>query len=149
MHHPDRTNLAFAATGLKRDVGITVAQYGLGSSLLFVTYCGAQLFVSLIGARFGAIPVLSAACIVWGITAASMAAISSPASFYAARLALGLAEAPTYPLIATYLRSFHARDTAVASSYSYVHAATLVASVIGAPLAAGILAMDGVGGIAG
>lgn len=93
--------------------------------------------------------VLSAACILWGITAASMAAISSPASFYAARLALGLAEAPTYPLIATLLRAFHAKDTAVGAAYSWVHAATLVASVIGGPLAAAVLAMEGLGGLAG
>ena len=144
----DRTNLAFAAAGLKRDVGITIAQYGLGSSLLFVTYCGAQLFVSVIGARFGAVRVLSGACIVWGLTAGAMAFVSSPAAFYAARLALGLAEAPTYPLIATYLRTFHARDTAVGAAYSYVHAATLVASVIGGPLAAAILSMEGLGGLA-
>jgi len=148
-HLTDRTNLAFAAAGLKRDVGITIAQYGLGSSLLFVTYCGAQLLVSLIGARFGAVRMLSVACIVWGITAASMAAVSSPWSFYAARLALGLAEAPTYPLIATYLRTFHARDTAVGAAYSYVHAATLVASVIGGPIAAAVLSMDGLAGLAG
>ena len=93
--------------------------------------------------------VLCAACILWGVTAASMAAISSPGSFFAARLALGLAEAPTYPLIATLLRTFHAQDTAVGAAYSWVHAATLVASVVGGPLAAAVLAMEGLGGLAG
>ena len=52
-HLTDRTNLAFAAAGLKRDVGITIAQYGLGSSLLFVTYCGAPLLVFPSPLRWG------------------------------------------------------------------------------------------------
>lgn len=128
---------------MRRDVGITLAQYGVGSSLLFVTYCGAQVPVSLIGARFGLTRTLAAACVVWGITAASMAAINSVGGLYTARLALGLAEAPTYPLIITYLRTFHHADVAVGASYSYVHAAALVASVIGGPIAAGVLAMEG------
>lgn len=140
---PDRNNVAFAVTGMRRDVGITLAQYGVGSSILFATYCGAQVPMSLIGARFGLTRTLAAACVVWGITAASMASINSVGGFYAARLALGLAEAPTYPLIITYLRTFHHADVAVGASYSYVHAAALVASVIGGPIAAGVLAMEG------
>jgi MFS transporter, ACS family, tartrate transporter len=134
---------------MRRDVGITLGEYGIGSSLLFVTYCGLQVPVQLIGARFGLRRTLAAACIVWGIVAASMAGINSVAGFYAARLALGLAEAPTYPLIISFLRTFHHSDTAVGASYSYVHAATLVASVIGGPLAAGVLAMEGEDGVNG
>jgi MFS family permease len=124
---PDRTNLAFAAVGLRRDLGLSLAQYGLGSSLLFATYCLAQLPIAMLGARVGLTRTLAAACALWGVVAASMSAITTPAHFYAARLALGLAEAPTFPLIVTYLRSFHASDGAVGASYAYVHAATLVA----------------------
>ena len=58
---PDRTNLAFAAAGLRADVGLTLSQYGLGSSLLFVTYCGAQLPVAIVGARCGLTRTLAAA----------------------------------------------------------------------------------------
>lgn len=114
---------------------------GLGSSLLFVTYGAAQIPVAALGSRFGLVKTLGVACFCWGVVAMSMAAINSVGSFYAARLALGLAEAPTFPLIATILRSFHASDGAVAASYSYVHSSTLVASFVGAPLAAAILSM--------
>ena len=38
----DRTATAFAAAGMRRDLGLTLGQYGTGSSLLFATYCGAQ-----------------------------------------------------------------------------------------------------------
>ena len=56
---------------------------------------------------------LGCACFLWGVVAASFAAVNSVGSFYACRLALGLAEAPTFPLIITILRSFHASDGAV------------------------------------
>jgi sugar phosphate permease len=55
---PDRTNLAFAAVGLRRDLGLSLAQYGLGSSLLFATYCLAQLPIAMLGARVGLLPTL-------------------------------------------------------------------------------------------
>lgn len=84
---------------------------------------------------------LACACFLWGVVAASFAAVNSVGSFYACRLALGLAEAPTFPLIITILRSFHASDGAVGASYAYVHASTLIASVVGGPLAAAILSM--------
>ena len=36
----DRTNLAFAALQLNRDLHLTCATYGLGASLFFVSYGG-------------------------------------------------------------------------------------------------------------
>ena len=78
-----------------------------------------------------------------------MAAVNSAGAFYAARLALGLAEAPTFPLIITLLRGFHATDEGVGAAYSWVHASTLFAAVLGGPLAAAILSMDGVARLAG
>ena len=161
VNYIDRTNLAFAASGLKRDVGITLSQYGmgfsffrflllffavlvvvfpsslslllslslspptsspnplskrhngLGSALLFVTYGAAQLPIAALSSRVGLVRTLGCACFLWGVVAASFAAVNSVGSFYACRLALGLAEAPTFPLIITILRSFHASDGAV------------------------------------
>lgn len=155
---------------------------GLGSALLFVTYGAAQLPIAALSSRVGLVRTLGCACFLWGVVAASFAAVNSVGSFYACRLALGLAEAPTFPLIITILRSFHASDGAVrisflssvfffflfvfsrprqliskkknenflhffkkkkkvGASYAYVHASTLIASVIGGPLAAAILSM--------
>lgn len=106
-----------------------------------MTYGAAQLPIAALGSRIGVVRTLGVACFLWGVVAMSMAAINSVGSFYAARLALGLAEAPTFPLVITILRSFHATDGAVGASYAYVHASTLVASVVGGPLAAAILSI--------
>lgn len=108
-----------------------------------------QIPVAIFGARFGTTRTLALAAGLWGVTAASMAAVNSAASFYAARLALGLAEAPTFPLIITLLRGFHPTDAGVGAAYSWVHASTLFAAVLGGPIAAAILSMDGVAGLAG
>ena len=86
---------------------------GLGSALLFVTYGAAQLPIAALSSRVGLVRTLGCACFLWGVVAASFAAVNSVGSFYACRLALGLAEAPTFPLIITILRSFHASDGAV------------------------------------
>jgi MFS family permease len=86
---------------------------GIGSALLFVTYGAAQLPIAALSSRVGLVRTLGCACFLWGVVAASFAAVNSVGSFYACRLALGLAEAPTFPLIITILRSFHASDGAV------------------------------------
>ena len=62
---------------------------------------------------------MGCACFLWGVVAASFAAVNSVGAFYACRLALGLAEAPTFPLIITILRSFHASDGAVRKLFEF------------------------------
>ena len=41
----DRTNLAFAALPMSRDLGLSQSQYGSGSSIFFVGYCLCQVAV--------------------------------------------------------------------------------------------------------
>ena len=101
----DRANLALAAPVLLHDIGLTRAQFGLASAVMFVTY-GLCMWVSALmftvislRAWFGTI--VSA----WGACTALMALIGLPgisrgASFGVLiflRLALGAAEAGTMP----------------------------------------------------
>lgn len=39
----DRSNVAYAATTIKKQLNITNSQYGLGSGLLYVSYCFFQV----------------------------------------------------------------------------------------------------------
>ena len=39
----DRSNVAYAATTIKKQLGISNSQYGLGSGLLYVSYCFFQV----------------------------------------------------------------------------------------------------------
>ena len=84
----------------------------------------------------------------WGCAAAGMAAVAGPASFYAARIAVGVAEAATFPLMWALLSAFYAPGE-IAHAYGALLACVSVAQIAGGPLAALLLAADGLGGLAG
>jgi MFS family permease len=144
----DRTNLSFAAVQLNRDLGLSCSVYGLGAGLFFASYSLGQIPSNMALARLGAPLWLSAIVAVWGATAACFALIRGPAAFLALRLALGLAECGTFPGMWLHLSRFYSpRELGLA--YAKVATSTGLAQVIGAPLAAGILWMDGALGLRG
>ena len=127
---PLSTNLAFAAPGLKAALALTDAQYGMGSSLFFVGYCGAQvpLVAAAARSRAGPVPWLCASCVAWGALAAATACVKTPAQFYAARVALGVAEAPSFPLLWGVIHSFYA-EREIGAAFAWVTATIAVDSI--------------------
>lgn len=91
---------------------------------------------------------LGALLVCWGTVASACAAISSPASFYALRLLLGLFEAGVSPAMWYHLSQLYTPER-LTKPFSYMTLGILIANVIGAPLAAGFLSMDGLGGLQG
>jgi sugar phosphate permease len=78
----------------------------------------------------------------------AFSATNGTAMFLTLRVALGLAECGTFPGIWTHLSHFYtARE--LGAAYASVTTSTALAQVIGAPLAAFILSLDGVLGFAG
>jgi MFS family permease len=73
------------------------------------------------------------------------AAVSGPASLYALRLLLGVAEAATLPGCFALMARFNTPAT-MAVAYPAMLTFTLTSSVIGGPLGAALLSMHGVGG---
>lgn len=113
------------------------------------TYIIFQLVATGVGARFGIVRIIVIACVLWGIVSASNAAVTTRAGFYAVRLVLGTVEAPLFPLIMVYLRQFHPSDGSIGVAYSWVHGVVTLANALGGLIAAGILCLDGIGGMRG
>ncbi|RMZ56540.1 hypothetical protein APUTEX25_001387 [Auxenochlorella protothecoides] len=146
----DRTNLAFAALQLDADLGFsrTPAPYTPPlSGLFFIGYL-AQLPANVACLTFGVRRWLSCILLVWAVVAGLGAAIRTRAHFLVLRFLLGLAEAGTFPAIYFQLARFYDAD-GLGLAYTWVATATAVAGLTGAPLAAGLLALDGRGGLRG
>ncbi|KAK9816765.1 hypothetical protein WJX72_004884 [[Myrmecia] bisecta] len=144
----DRTNLAFAALQLNKSLGFSEYVYGLGSSIFFVGYSLCQIPSNLVLVKLGAPTWLSVIVVAWGIVATAFAGMKSTTQFYVLRLLLGVTEAGTFPGMWYHLSLFYS-DKELGMAYAYVAAGTALSQVIGAPIAAGLLSLDGVFGLAG
>lgn len=143
----DRTNLAYAAVELNRDLGFTCETYGLGAGMFFVGYALFQVPSVTIFNRVG-VPWLASTIIVWGVVAGSFSLVRSKTAFLILRVLLGALESGTFPCILSYLSQFYSHQ-ALGTAYAAAATSTAFAQVIGSPVAASILMLDGVLHIAG
>ncbi len=144
----DRVNVGFAALTANRDLGLSASQYGFGAGLFFFGYCAAQVPSNVAMLRFGARIWFARIMISMGVLAACTAFVVGPKTFYAARLALGIAEAGLLPGVIYYLRCwfpmrYRARYIAI-----FLLAIPL-SSVVGAPISGTLLGLDGWLGLKG
>ena len=144
----DRTNLAFAALEMNGDLGFSARTYGLGAGIFFVSYTFCQIPSNMAIARLGAPLWLGAILAVWGVLASLMATVSSEGSFLALRLLLGAAEAGTFPGIWYHLAQFYPAKY-VGEAYTQVATVTALSAVVGGPLAAALMQLDGAAGLRG
>ncbi|KAI8111332.1 hypothetical protein M9434_004904 [Picochlorum sp. BPE23] len=143
----DRTNLSYAAVELNRDLQFSCKTYGLGAGLFFLGYAVCQVPSSRVFFYFG-MPYLCSTIILWGIVAGSFALVQSSTAFLLLRVLLGVFESGTFPCMWAYLARFYSPEE-LGASYAYISTSTALAQIIGSPIAAGILLMDGFGGISG
>eukprot|EP00884_Botryococcus_braunii_P019907 jgi/Botrbrau1/65/Bobra.0022s0058.1 len=144
----DRANLSFAALQLNHDLGFTKMEYGLGSGLFFIAYAFLQIPATLLCVRLGAVPFLSASLMLWGIVACLFASLRSPVQFFILRFLLGLAESGAYPGMWHLMHQFYNAEQ-LGVAYTCVALATSVSGVLGGPLAAALLSLDGIVGLRG
>ena len=86
--------------------------------------------------------------ITWGVISAGMMFVTTPASFYALRLLLGIAEAGFFPGMILYLTYwFPAAERARAMALFIT--STAMAGIIGGPISGFLLSMDGALGLKG
>jgi ACS family tartrate transporter-like MFS transporter len=130
----DRTNVSFAKLTMSASLGLDNAQYALASGFFFfLGYLILEIPGSLIVERWSARRWVSRIMISWGIVAALTALVTTPGEFYAARFALGLAEAGFFPGIIVYLTHwFPRRDRARALAYFIL--AQPFAYIVGPPV---------------
>jgi ACS family tartrate transporter-like MFS transporter len=144
----DRVNVGFAARELERDLGLTSTQYGIGAGLFFLGYCLFEIPSNLLLERFGARRWIARIMIGWGLVSVGTMFVYDVASFMAARILLGIAEAGFFPGIVLYLTYWiPAADRARAGALFMM--AAPVAVIVGAPLSEALLALDGALGLKG
>jgi len=99
----DRINISFAKLQMVKDLGLSDAIYGLGAGIFFLGYLIFEIPSNLMLLKIGPRIWISRIMVTWGIISAAMLFVKSPASFYAMRFLLGVAEAGFFPAILLYL----------------------------------------------
>jgi len=144
----DRSSVGIAALQMNSAIGLSASQFGWGAGILFVSYCVLEVPSNMLMYRFGARRWFARIMITWGLAAASTAFVVGPYSFYLVRLLLGAFESGFFPGVIWYLSIwFPARSRTRA--LAWFMAATPLSSLIGNPLSACLLELDGLGGLAG
>jgi ACS family tartrate transporter-like MFS transporter len=144
----DRVNISFAAESMNHDLHFTPKIYGLGAGVFFLSYALCEVPSNWLLLHFGARRWMARIMLTWGLVAAAMVLIRSPASFYSMRLLLGVAEAGFFPGAIYYLSIwFPAAQRARAISLFYV--AFPLSNVVMGGLAGVLLRQNGRLGLAG
>lgn len=144
----DRVNVSFAATDMNADLGFSATVYGLGSGMFYLGYALFEIPSNLMLTRFGARRWLARIMVTWGLLAAAMMLVQTPAQFYICRFLLGVAEAGFYPGVIYYFSSWFPpchRSRAV----SRFCIAVPMGSVVMGAVSGWLLGLDGTAGLAG
>ena len=144
----DRINIGFVSGVLQRELGLSHAAYGFGAGLFFLGYFLFEIPSNLILEKVGARLWIARIMIVWGFVSMAMVFVRGEQSFYAMRIALGLAEAGFFPGIVLYLTYWIPARERAKSGALFMMAAP-VAILIGAPASEALLRLDGWLGLAG
>jgi len=138
VNYLDRTSLAYAAIGMRRDLGFSDSVTGLALGVFFISYVALQIPGAILVERWSARGMISTTMIVWGATTGLTALVHSPAQLYAARMILGGAEAGFFPGVIVYLSHWFLQADRAKATSNFMSAIPL-SFVIGSPLAGLIL----------
>jgi sugar phosphate permease len=144
----DRVNVGFAALTMNQALGLSAAEYGLGGGLFFAGYVAFGVPSNLVLARLGARLWLPLIMVCWALASLLNAWASGPASFYAIRLVLGVAEAGLYPGLLYVLTEWLPGRYRV-RMITLLVLSTPFSIMLGSLISQPILLMDGTGGLAG
>jgi ACS family tartrate transporter-like MFS transporter len=144
----DRYNVSIAALTMNKDLDLSASAYGLAAGAYFWSYVLCQVPANLILRKLGARAWLAIIMGVWGIASAGTALVTGQTSFVAARFILGMAEAGYFPGV-TYFMTCWFPSRYRGRMMGFFFAASAISSVIGAPLSANILRLDGFLGVTG
>ena len=148
VNYLDRANISFAKKPMQADLKLSETAYGFASGIFFLGYAALEVPSNVMLRRFGARRWIARIVFSWGLVAAGMALVRGEKSFSVIRALLGAAEAGFMPGIILYLSNwFPARQRGKA--FGLFLTSTALSGVIGAPLSAHILKLDGLAGLRG
>jgi MFS transporter, ACS family, tartrate transporter len=144
----DRVNVGFAKLTMQHALGFSEAVFGFGAGVFFIGYFLAEIPSNLVLNRVGARKWIARILLTWGIISGMTAFVWNDWSFYGVRFLLGLAEAGFYPGIVLYLTwwfpsYYRSRMMGIFQS------ASVISLIIGPPVSAYLLTMDGWLGLQG
>jgi ACS family tartrate transporter-like MFS transporter len=134
----DRTSLAYAAIGMRRDLGFNDTVTGFAIGVFFISYVALQIPGALLVERWSARGMISITLVVWGTMTSLTALVHTPLQLYAARFLLGAAEAGFFPGVIVYLSHWFVQADRAKATSNFMSAIP-VSSVLGSPLAGLIL----------
>ena len=144
----DRTNIAFAALTMNKDLGISAYLYGWGAGIFFLGYALFEVPSNMVLAKVGARRWIARIMFTWGLISGAMAFATGPASFLVLRFLLGVAEAGFFPGIIFYLSTWFPaayRARVLSTLFLAVPISNAAASLV----SGAILEMGGVLGLKG
>ena len=144
----DRFNVSMAALTMNKELGLTASAYGLGAGAFFWSYVLFQFPANLLLERIGARLWISLIMAVWGLCSAGTALITGEASFVLVRFLLGVAEAGFFPGVA-YIMTFWFPAFYRGRMMGIFYAFGAFSGVVGGPLGASLLKLNGTFGLAG
>ena len=138
VNYIDRSNLAYAALGMTRDLGFSDRVFGMGAGIFFISYVALQIPGSRLVERWSARRMISTCMIAWGVLTTLTALVHTPGQLYLVRFFLGAAEAGFFPGVVVYLSHWFIPEDRAKASSNFM-AAIPLSSVFGSPLAGWIL----------
>jgi ACS family D-galactonate transporter-like MFS transporter len=138
----DRISLSVAAPQLQSTFSLTPAQMGLLFSAFFWSYAILQIPAGMLLDRIGVVRVGRWGALLWSVASIMTACAGGFAGIFAARLLLGIAEAPSFPLNAKATGYWFPRGERALSTALF-DAAAKFSNVIGVPLVALAVVMLG------
>src|SRR5215470_3466593 len=134
----DRSSVAYAALGMKHDLGFDDRVFGLGFGIFFAGYILLQIPCAILVERWSARKVISITLVAWGAMTGLTALVHTPNELYVARFLLGAAEAGFFPGVVVYLSHWFVQEDRAKATSNFMSAIPL-SLMIGSPIAGWIL----------
>jgi MFS transporter, ACS family, D-galactonate transporter len=142
VNYFDRVNLSVSHAALVETFGISSVTFGYLSGAYNWSYAVCQLPIGVLLDRFGIRKIGRIGCFLWSVASFWAALTPGLGGFFAARLLLGVGEAPTFPANAKAIGYwFPAKERSFATSI--FDSAAKFASAIGVPLIGALLLWRG------
>ena len=133
VNYFDRVNLSVSHQALVGSFGISTVAFGYLSGAYNWTYALCQLPIGVVLDKFGVRRVGRISTFLWSVASFGAALTPNLGGFFAARLVLGVGEAPTFPANAKAIGMWFPKNER-SSATSIFDAAAKFASAIGVPL---------------
>lgn len=144
----DRVNVGFASLAMNRDLHISDTTYGLAAGIFFLGYLLFAVPSNYALVRVGALRWIAVLMVAWGIVSGAMAFVHGAGMYIALRFLLGAAEAGFFPGLVFYLTNW-LPGSARAGIMALFYFAIPLSSVVGSPVSAALMRMNGWHGLAG